>query len=81
MSKNSLRDNCLAQIDEAIGKKFGKRKVLRFYGRKDGKNCVECLCDCGKIDIVVWNEIKRNKRLQCVYCTYKIAKTKKYRIQ
>lgn len=48
----------MSKIDDAIGKQFGKLKLLR----RSGPGMVECQCDCGNIKVIRYHSIDRKLR-------------------
>lgn len=65
-----------AEIEAAIGKRFGKRILLRRAGSRTYDNgrtsydkpCVLMRCDCGREHIVLWGAIKAGRAQRCVAC-------------
>lgn len=65
-----------AEIEAAIGKRFGQRTVLRRVQSRAYDNgrtlyykpCVLMRCDCGKEHEVVWAAVKAGKAQRCVAC-------------
>ena len=49
-----------------VGQKFGKLKVLEFYGEADDRQSkFKCLCDCGKTTIVKKNKLISGHTRSC----------------
>ena len=73
-----------------IGEKFGRLKVLKNIGLKNGRVYVTCLCDCGNIKDMPYGRI-RNGRIYSCGCynkevtrkmmqTHKLSNSKLYKI-
>ena len=54
------------RYDNLIGKRFGKLKVIAFYGRAKNRTILwKCLCDCGNTTIVRANHLKHGHTKSC----------------
>lgn len=62
---------------DLAGKKFGRLKVLKEAGRKNGNITWECLCDCGKKTICIGSELKSGHVRSCGCLQVDIVKQNK----
>ena len=54
------------RMDDLIGQKFGRLTVIRFIGRSKNRHRLwECLCDCGGMQIVRGDCLKREESQSC----------------
>lgn len=59
-------------IEEFIGKKFGKWTILENAGKsKDGHKIVKCKCECGTENILALSNLINGKTTQCRNCALK----------
>lgn len=53
------------EYEDLVGKKFNKLYVVKHVGKKNGKHCWECVCDCGKIKEVKGVDLKSDNTKSC----------------
>lgn len=54
------------KLDKFIGKRFGRLVVIKEFGKDKNRHVlVECLCDCGNIKVVLWQNLKRGMTSSC----------------
>jgi hypothetical protein len=61
--------------DRFIGKRIGRVVVLKQIGVKKKRKAYECLCSCGKKDILSSDQLSRNKNPGCKKCSRRIKFT------
>lgn len=56
----------MSKINDLTGKKFGRLKVIEYYGsNKNGRALWLCKCDCGKTKSVLGNSLLCGLTLSC----------------
>lgn len=66
-SKGNLKYN----IDDYIGKKFGKWTILEYVGNKNGDRYVRCRCECGKEQEINFLRVISGGSKACLSCREK----------
>ena len=68
----------MSKINDLTGKKFGKLKVIEYYGNnKYGKALWLCQCDCGKTKIIVGNSLLSKLTSSCGCFNKEMARNRK----
>lgn len=56
----------MSKINDLTGKKFGRLKVIEYYGsNKNGRALWLCQCDCGNTKVIVGNSLINKVTTSC----------------
>lgn len=55
----------VTNVDDMIGKKFGRLTVLNYVGLRGALRAYRCRCDCGKEVVVTGTNLRTGKRTMC----------------
>lgn len=56
----------MSKINDLTGKKFGRLKVVRYYGsNKNGRALWLCQCECGNTKVIVGNSLINKATISC----------------